>query len=490
MKRRYSTRFNTLPTEFPGAVPPLPAPPFGGYGIREQSPQPPPSRAGAAPVVDIKALRDPNLVPDSYVNNVLSDATEDQIREYEDSLRKLKARASADLQTSVMQNRTQFIKISKEAEKLKSEMRALKNLMSELKVNTTALRQASAKDEEGASLGGELTAAGLSRRDKRSSVADRSALWNSQMQALYKNVEGSQKFLPNSSGRHVVQNAGPWIELDNATYKSRRAMQLFLLNDHLLIASRKKRKIEAGGADNRGPLVKLVADRCWPLLDVEIVDMASAGDSSSGSRNKLTDAIMVRGVGQGSFIYRTEKPDDPEKKGLLLNVRKAVEELRKGLQSEMEANNKAKETINYFAARDPGLLQKTELLATLSDIKDMLIDVDGTQQNLRWVESQMDELDIDVALQSFEPAVARVEKLKGLARGLKNNAVAQDFINFKVEERCAKLASMIVHELELTHNQQSKTRRKVSWLTRLGFEDKARESYLAARSSIIHKRSR
>ena len=489
MKRRYSTRFNTLPTEFPGAVPPLPPPPFGGYSIREQSPQPPPSRAGAAPIVDVKALRDPNLTADQYVSSVLSDATEDQIREYEDSLRKLKARASADLQMSVMQNRTQFIKISKEAEKLKSEMRALKNLMSELKVNTTALRQASAKDEEGGNLGGELSA-GLSRRDKRSSVADRSALWNSQMQALYKNVEGSQKFLPNSSGRHVVQNAGPWIELDNATYKSRRAMQIFLLNDHLLIASRKNRKIEAGGADSGGPLVKLVADRCWPLLDVEIVDMSNAGDSSSGSRNKLADAIMVRGVGQGSFIYRTEKPDDPEKKGLLLNVRKAVEELRKGLQWEMEANNKAKETINYFAARDPGLLQKTELLATLSDIKDMLIDVDGTQQNLRWVESQMDELDIDVALQKVEPAVARVEKLKGLARGLKNNAVAQDFINFKVEERCAKLAGMIVRELELTHNDQNKTRLNVSWLTRLGFEDRAREAYLAARGSIIQKRSR
>lgn len=440
-------------------------------------------------MIDIKALRDPNLVPDQYVAGVLSDATEDQIREYEESLRKLKSRAQSDLQQNVMQNRTQFIKISKEAEKLKTEMRALKNLMSELKMNTTALRQASIKNDQPATFSGELST-GLSKRDKRSSVADRSALWNSQMQALYKNVEGSQKFLPNSAGRHVIQNAGPWIELDNATYKSRRAMQIFLLNDHLLIASRKKRKAEAPNADNRGPMTKLVADRCWPLLDVEVVDMSSTGESSGGGRNKLADAVMVRGVGQESFIYRTEKPEDPEKKSLLMNVRKAVEELRKGLRSEMEANNKARETINYFASRDPGLLQKTELLETLSDIKDMLIDVDGKQQNLRWVESQMDELDIDVALQRFEPAVARVEKLKGLARGLKNNVVAQDFINFKVEERCSRLAIMVVRELENTHNVQNKTRRNVSWLTRLGYEDTARAAYLVARSDTIHKRSR
>ncbi|KAF4472077.1 Exocyst complex component EXO84 [Fusarium albosuccineum] len=490
VKRRYSTRFNTLPTSFNAGAPPMPsAPSLGSYEPRDHGPaRPPPSRGGAAPVLDIKVLRDPNLTPDQYVANVLSDATEDQIREFEDSLRKVKVRVGTDLQQSVMQNRTQFIKISKEAEKLKSEMRSLKNFMSELKVNTTAMRAAAAKSDD-ADMPGEIST-GLSKRDRRSSVADRSALWSSQMQALFKGVEGSQKFLPNAVGRHVVQNAGPWIELDNATYKSRRAMQIFLLNDHLLIASRKKRKADAPNADARGPMMKMVADRCWPLLDVEVVDMSSTGESSSGGRNKLADAIMVRGVGQESFIYRTEKPQDPEKKTLLLNVRKAVEELRKGLRSEMEANNKARETINYFAAREPGLLQKTELLATLSDIKDMLIEVDGKQQNLRWVESEMDDLDIDIAMQRFEVAVVRVEKLKSIARGLKNNAIAQDFINFKVGERCAKLANMIVRTLEMTHDNNVKTRRNVSWLTRLGFEDSARESYLSARSDTIHKRSR
>lgn len=420
--------------------------------------------------------------------HVLGDASDDQIREFEDSLRQLKTRAGTDLQQNLMQNRTQFIKISKEAEKLKTEMRMLRNLMSDLKTNTTALRSATSREDEAVDIP-DGRSVGMSKRDKRSSVADRSALWNSQMQALYKNVEGSQKFLPNAVGRHVVQNAGPWVELDNATYKSRRAMQIFLLNDHLLIASRKKRKTDTPSKDSRAPMIKLVADRCWPLLDVEVVDMPGSNDVSNG-RNKLSDAIIIRGSGQDSFIYRTEKPEDDAKKSLLLNVRKAVEELRKGLESEMEANNKAKETINYFASRDPGLLQKTELLETLSDIKDMLIEVDGNQQNLRWVESQMDELDIDIALQRFEPAVTTVEKLKGLARGLRSNIVAQDFINFKVDERANRLGAMLTRELELKHNEKTKTKLHVSWLTRLAFDDRAREAYLAARSDIIHKRSR
>ncbi|KAF3061372.1 Exocyst complex component exo84 [Daldinia childiae] len=496
VKRRYSTRFNNLPSDFDPSAPPVPSMPafdISKYDQQASRPRPPPSRdgpgaglsRGVPPTVDPKALRDPRLVPDQYVANILSEATEDEIRDYETDLRKLKARAAADLQQSVYQNRAQFIKISKEAEKLKSEMRTLRNLFKELATNTNALRAAS--NNHGTPMNGEFST-GLSKKDRRSSVADRTVLWNTQMQVLYKNVEGSQKFLPNSMGRHVIQDAGPWIELDNATYKSRRSMQIFLLNDHLLVASRKKRKTDNPN-DTRGPATKLVADRCWPLLDVEIVDMAATTESFSG-RNKLADAIMVRGVGQESFIYRTEKQEDPEKSALILNIRKAVEELRKNLQSEMEANNKAKETINYFASRDPGLLQKTELLETLSDIKDMLIEVDGKQQNLRWVEGQMDELDIDIALQKFDLAVDRVEKMQKLARGLKNNIIAQDFIDFKIEERCTKLAGLIIREVVDSHSQPLKTKRNVEWLNRLGFEDRARDAYLKARGDLIQKRSR
>lgn len=492
VKRRYSTRFNGVPANFDPTANPMPSlPSLEKYDSQDR--RPPRSRggegSGSAPQVDAKALRDPQLQAEEYVTAILSDATEEQIREYEQSLRNLKRRASADLQQNVYQNRTQFIKISKEAEKLKGEMRTLRNLMSELKVNTTALRSSSGGGETAGMNGGFAT--GLSKRDKRSSVADRTALWSSQMQALYKNVEGSQKSLPNAQGRHVVQNAGQWIELDNATYKSRRSMQIFLLNDHLLVASRKKRKNEGSNPqDSRGPATKLVADRCWHLLDVEVVDMAGTGESSSG-RNKLADAIMVRGGGQNeSFIYRTEKPEDPEKAALILNIRKTVEELRRNLQSEREATNRAKETINYFASRDPGLLQKTELLETLSDIKDMLIEVDGKQQNLRWVESQMDELDINIALQQIEPAVTKVQKMKSLAYSLKSNAMAQDFISFKVDERCTKLVALIVRDLVRSHNDQKKTIQNVSWLDRLGFQDRAREAYLEARSEIIQKRSR
>src|SRR5690349_1181346 len=82
---------------------------------------------GPGLAVDVKALRDPNLRPDRYIAGLLGNASEQDIDEYQAQLKKMRNRTSVDLQQNVYQNRTQFIKISKEAEKLKGEMRALKN---------------------------------------------------------------------------------------------------------------------------------------------------------------------------------------------------------------------------------------------------------------------------------------------------------------------------------------------------------------------------
>lgn len=395
----------------------------------------------------------------------------------------MRNRTSTDLQQNVYQNRVQFIQISKQAEKLKGEMRALRNLMSELKLSTVAERQTSSAVDDS-------YPTTLSKKDRRTSVADRSALWNSQLQALWKNIEGSQKFLPATPGRHVVQDAGIWVELDNATWKTRRVMQIVLLNDHLLIGQRKKKKLD-NGSESRTTLSKIVADRCWSLLDIEIVDL-SANDTGS-SKSRLTDAIMIRGAGQESFTYRKDKAEgELSKASLLSNFRKAVEELRKGLRVEVESNNQNKQAINYFASRDPNLLKQTDLLETLSD-KDrpnMVIEVDGKQQNLRWVEAQVDELDIDIALQRFEKAVSKVEELRQLAENTRGNVMAKEIITFKANERASKLAELIGRELVDTHNELKKTKNNITWLTRLGFEDRAREIYLEARSQIVQYRTR
>ncbi|PYH83164.1 hypothetical protein BO82DRAFT_307339 [Aspergillus uvarum CBS 121591] len=491
VKRRYSTRFNQIP-DFDGVppvpgLPPLPAT-YGGLSPPETSRRPSTESSGP-PKVDLDALRDPSLPVDKYVANLLANASEEEIEEYQRSLRKVKNRTSTDLQQNVYQNRTQFIKISKEAEKLKGEMRTLRTLMAELTttlgqttVGTTPNPMSPMPDER------------LSKRHaNRSSVANLESMWNVQLQTLWKTVEGSQKFLPVVPGRHIVMESGHWVELDSATWKPRRPVHIVLLNDHLLVAAKKRKRVDQ--SSHRGPVpTKLVAEECWPLQDLDMIDLGAnlgAGVAREDAEDRgITNAINVR-VGGKPFTYRHDKRDSSAKSDLLATFRKTVEDLRRNLRSETEAASKAApEVIGYRHASYSPQPDRPVSMDGGRDKPELRIDVDGKQQNLRWVEGQIDELDIDIALQRFEDAVGHIERLRKLARGLKGNAVAQDVITTKVDERAAALAEVLLRALVDTPSFPQATKTKSTWLMRLGFEDQAREAYLKARTDVISKRIR
>ncbi|KAF2143820.1 uncharacterized protein K452DRAFT_268237 [Aplosporella prunicola CBS 121167] len=497
VKKRYSTRFNQVQND-QSSAPPVPAMP----GIPDRIPRGPPPVEKDLPLVtgqrikvDIKTLRDPSLRPEQYVANLLADASEEDIRIYQQDLRKVKNRTSTDLQHNVYQNRTQFIKISKEADKLKGEMRTLRTLMSEL---TGTLGQATSASGLGST--DTLTAR---KQANRSSVANLEALWNTHLQTLWKRVEGSQKFLPATPGRHIVYESGRWVELNSATWKTKRRVHLILLNDHLLIAAEKKREAPQNPkeAKHKDQHTQLVAVRCWPLQDVQMVDLAtkastskSTGEVGDRERKRAADAINVR-VGSESFTFANPGHDQVEKATLLSSFRKAMEDLRRTLEAESEERGKTQADVNYYAMRDLSVLKEADLLEGLGDNaahnrSSLFLDVDGKRQSLRWVESQLDELDINIALQHFKQAVEQVDKLGRISKGIKGNTVAQDIIVFKVNERAAKVAGLLTRQLQETHNWPTATKRHVDWLVQLGFEDRAREAYLEARSGIVKKRTR
>lgn len=399
----------------------------------------------------------------------------------------MKNRTSVDLQHNVYQNRTQFIKISKEAEKLKGEMRTLRQLMSEL--TSTLGQTASAANSNGDIISARKAA-------NRSSVANLEVLRANQLQQLWKEVEGSQKFLPAIPGRHVIWRSGKWVELNAATWKAKRKVVLLLLNDHLLIAAEKKQRNDPAlqTAREKKSAIEHVAQRCWPLQDVQVADLSSKSKLGGQEGKAAQYAINVR-VGSESFTYAVYQAELSEKNTFLSTFRKAVEELRKTHEAEIEERGRAQDSVNYFATRDPNILKKTDLMESLSDNvvnnrASMFVDVDGKQQSIRWVESQLDELDIDIALQRFEDAVKKVERLKALSKNIRGNAMAQGIVTFKVNERASKLANVLVKQLVEQNNWISSVRRHTTWIVRLGFEDRAREAYLEARGNLLKARSR
>ena len=423
------------------------------------------------------------------VARLLANASEQDIQVYQQDLGKVKNRTSTDLQYNAYQNRSQFIKISQEADKLKGEMRALRNLMSDL---TSTLNQTNA------ALGINTSDTVSARKyANRSSVANLEAMWSTHLQELWRRVEGSQKFLPAIPGRHVVHESGKWVELNTATFKPRRRVHLILLNDHFLIACEKKRmdgspnpegaKLKAGASHNQ-----LVADKCLPIQEVEVVDLASPQDGRTrrnSQQHNIGNAINVR-VGGESFTFATMGSSDlTEKTTFLAKFRKAVADMRKLLHADIDdhamggaSSRKRLDGSNANLPKSPGQISSTTRGS-------MLVEVDGQQQNFRWVENQVDELDIAIALQRFEDAVERVDKLRRIAKSNKNNSVVQDLVDGKVQERATKLAKSITRQLVERSSYLNATKKHTGWLIKLGFEARASEAFLEARGDALIARS-
>lgn len=135
------------------------------------------------------------------------------------------------------------------------------------------------------------------RRTQRNSIADLAQMYKAQLSNLWSTVEGSQKYVPLAPGRHLVFETHAFVELNAATYKAKQNVSMFLLNDLLLIAGRRRMKAGTPGSNganernrerDRG---RMVAERCWVLAELVVVDVK---DSGGGSRDRTTrHAILI-----------------------------------------------------------------------------------------------------------------------------------------------------------------------------------------------------
>lgn len=147
-----------------------------------------------------------------------------------------------------------------------------------------------------------------SSSSRRSSVADLQTLYRTQITTLWSSVSGSQKFVPLIPGRHVVAEASTFVELNPATYKVKGAVRIFVLDDLVLVAGIRKSRLGGGsisrrggegnegggslsarsslngrdgkggvGGETAGREGTLVAERCYVLTEVTVVDAKDSG---------------------------------------------------------------------------------------------------------------------------------------------------------------------------------------------------------------------
>lgn len=135
------------------------------------------------------------------------------------------------------------------------------------------------------------------KRD-RLSVMVLQKMWVLELQLLYKHVDRAQKLVQPIPGRHILGESGRWYEINIGTWKPTKPMHLFLLNDAVLVATR---KLTQDGNSKR-----LQAVYCWPLHSVVISEiqpplLASKGDDKVYVINMRFNSM--------SYVYQTDRYD-------------------------------------------------------------------------------------------------------------------------------------------------------------------------------------
>ncbi|UZJ52850.1 hypothetical protein CBS101457_002170 [Exobasidium rhododendri] len=433
------------------------------------------------PAIDLDMLSQENFDPQIYLKMKLSTSSEDFLRQFQDSLLAAKEAASSDLKRQVFRSYQDFITISKEIATLENDMLELKELLGEWKT----LPQALELEEGGASLGTLTDSAlrGRSNRNNRNSMIDLQQIYRAQIMSLWEGIEGSQKFLPYIPGRHLIAEASSFTELNAATYKPKQSVALFLLDDLLLVAVRKKRQMSAR--------VRLVAERCFSLSEIVVVDLKDGGD--------LTNAIKIKRAKE-SFVYRTERSED--KRALLNAFRRVAEELanKRRKESMVEAETRKRES-NFTAAR--GNMQGNPFSALTGEqflADDANREGEGNDPNdvadnekkdaSRWLSDFSDQVSVAIALREWGEAATLIEKGQAMLAGYSASDFAYQNLSIKLQGLTSQLVDSITHNLSSPTLKKSAVVRNVGFLLRLDRGERAREVFLQSRSELLKKRSR
>ncbi|KAF8548878.1 hypothetical protein OG21DRAFT_667621 [Imleria badia] len=472
MKKRMSLRYADISAPTEASVPAVPTIPLG---LRPGAPRDPDEIVkDVAHVKEDPRLLDQRLLdkedfdPDDYLKAKLANSTEAELKSLQSSLHSLKDDTAVDLQHNVFKNYAEFVLVSKEISVLENEMLELKESLQEWKSMPSLLHI-----DESASVAER-------RRAARSSVVDLRILYASQMQTLHSQISGSAKFAPATPGRHVVAEMDGIWELNAATYKVISMVRFVILDDGVLVARRRRGGTPTAGTSNAAETAgKLVAERCWPLNEMLVLDTK---DTAS-----MTNVFKVR-HGKETHVYRTDAPTD--KKTLLGQFRQVAEELAVRKRKEREGEHERRKSL--WAGANSGGDQRASAvfnLDKLPPLSDWMTELARAanastpaaaeasarakrDRNARALSELSDDLTVAIALRAWPRAVKLAESARA---------------HPSLSQLVAALTSALLDALARPKNSKSTCVELVSHLLRLGAVARARETFLAARGAAIER---
>ncbi|KAF8167544.1 hypothetical protein B0H34DRAFT_669962 [Crassisporium funariophilum] len=486
IKKRMSTRYADIssPTQLSG-VPPMPSLAMmpvgqrGTPGTGREGDEDVRDRTGTrddAKVVgdDRKLLNAEDFDPAAFLKLKLANSTEAELKSLQSSLRSAIDDTSSELQRSVFKNYAEFVLISKEISVLENEMLELKDLLSDYKSMPSTLQIPDPTS---------ISSSMLSTY-KRSSVADLRVLYFNQMQTLHASIEGASKFVPTTPGRHVVGEMEGVLSLNAATYKVTGKVKFVVLDDAVLVAKRRRRNAGPGAADGSGSTVnegKLVAEKCWPLNEMLVLDTKDSPN--------MTNVFKIR-HGKETHVYRTDMSAD--KKSILAQFRQVAEELSQKRRKEREGEHERRKSMWHggggAAGRNSPVPPVPEWMVDLAkkggDIPGMATDAkEKGERDARWVGEWSDNLTVAIALKEWGKAVELVEQ--GQAK-----LSITPLLAAKLTPLTSQLISSLLASLALPSNRKSGVVNLISLLNRLKAGAAARSTFLEMRAQVIRGHTR
>lgn len=436
----------------------------------------------------VNMLNKPNFKVENFINGKLGHASASQINEFSSHLQEISDEVHQDMKANINKSYKEIIKVNADVVDAESRLKQLKTCLKNTNETVSQLKEVAERrvemEEKSKHESRSAARSGIEKRKDRSSVILLEQMWSSQMATLFKNVEGAQRVISPIPGRHIVAESARWYELNATTWRPLQPAHLFVLNDHILVGSKKRK--------NEGSSKSLVVSHCWALRDVKVVEVAKE------EKKRFTINIKHSTM---SFIYQTDKEEEYRK--ILLSYRSAKDELRNLVEREKAKQRELRDSMSRLSqsARKSELLQGLSVkMHSRSRSLDLMQEKTGHSigSHLRELDNSCNDLDISISHNKYTESVGEIlrlqkevaknnEKLRHLDK-MNENVILNNIIAIKVNERSSKIVEKLKYEVEINQLDQFDSQELIDYMTlfeKLNVRDTGRRCLLSSKTKFI-----
>lgn len=458
----------------------------------------------------IQLLSDPNFNPEQFISARLNDSTASDIDKFNSNLTGLNKKISNDIKVVANQTYEKLLSATKELNSTDSELKFLRNAINELSEITNDMKLTAEKkiqlelDQTNEITKSNSQAKRQNRAKDRSSILVLEKMWASEMNSLFKHVEGAQKYIAAIPGRHVIAESGRWYELNAATFKTLQPAHVFLLNDLILIATRRRKTGQRNKGDGVKQMQLLVADQCWPLREVQLIELRP-----NDSKEMYTINIRYNSL---SYIYQTDRLDHYQK--ILSGYKKARDELREISEAENIKQRQLRDSMTLLAIGGTGtnghsgtngsatpkrqsynnkrnsnvILQD---LSTRMHSRSRSMDNSNSLRSLKKIDDMVDEADVTIFHQNFDESLTRLDDLETELSTLKASCNDEEVLFFniiklKISTKKDQVVKSLINTLKSESLTTLEIQKTIESLLKLNLTDVSRLLLLNNRTAHIN----